>query len=409
MLASCLCSNLKLTHLDLSYNKIAERACLLLVDMMGQNKKIKQLNLDGNPLGPLGCRTLVKYIGLMKDDEEDQQLITVNHCNFEMTSNASFIKSTTNAVFDELDPNGDYRLVLDQPYDKYVAEQLVRLALEAGGECWDNEKLNGSPFQLNEDATIEDIPYLLPNDGVLEVTFRSQKDRPLGHMSSSQLTRIRQSFGDGVIDVEVQKAREPDAENWLYAESDAPRNAVVLSAASRGVLAGAMSAFFTFDAKDVVKFLKDFEGTDRSAKVKAAAQLYTQIAKSEDIALLLAHLSALERMQVQHILGSFWAFNPANPTGHYVLNLGIEVDRQLAQKIFEINNRERLQRIQEGKPDLSQKKNMEQIRNERYNDEDFVFATGYVVPTHGKLEFDYCSSERPPSDAEPVDEKNFAM
>jgi hypothetical protein len=57
-------------------------------------------------------------------------------------SSTQALKNSTRC-FDELDPNGHYRLDLAIPYERYVAEQLVVAALTDVGQCFRKETLDG--------------------------------------------------------------------------------------------------------------------------------------------------------------------------------------------------------------------------------------------------------------------------
>ena len=78
-------------------------------------------------------------------------------------------------VFDETDLNGFYSLDLAHPYERYVAETLAREAIETKGECWLGECVDGNVFNLDENADPNEIEEYLPSEGVLELTFRSEK------------------------------------------------------------------------------------------------------------------------------------------------------------------------------------------------------------------------------------------
>ena len=43
-------------------------------------------------------------------------------------------------------------------------------------------------------------------------------------------------------------------------------------------------------------------------------------------------------LQLKEHVGALWTFNPANPNGHYVLNLANHSDKQLMLRLMEISS-----------------------------------------------------------------------
>ena len=57
--------------------------------------------------------------------------------------------------------------------------------------------------------------------------------------------------------------------------------------------------------------------------------------------------------------------------------------------------------------DLTQKGNWENLRNETFDGEKFVYTSSWKIPHRGIFEFDYASTVRPESEAEPMEEDLF--
>jgi hypothetical protein len=93
-----------LVSLDVSYNKVKERGSICMADGLQQNESIKNLNMDGNPVGPTGGRALLKMIA----SEGNMRNISLEHCNFEMPDDGPI-------PFDITEPNGFYTLDLSIP------------------------------------------------------------------------------------------------------------------------------------------------------------------------------------------------------------------------------------------------------------------------------------------------------
>ena len=139
--------------------------------------------------------------------------------------------------------------------------------------------------------------------------------------------------------------------------------------------------------------IDEFENSN--SKVVVATRLFTQVSDTDNAERLLAKLNQLERKQVEKKLGQFYYFNSKNPTGHYRLNLSIEFERLVAVRVAEVNNTEKLAQRLEGKLDLTQKGNWENLRNETFDGEKFVYTSSWPIPHHGIFEFDYVSTVRP--------------
>ena len=182
--------NTSLMHLDLTHNDIGERGGFVLADTLQENTALETLNLDKNPLGQRGgaalLRALKAYDALGVD-----RLISIQQCNFDAEEYPDDLEKSICHVtlhgrtFDPVEPQGVWVCKLDDPYGRAVANGLAELAWQEDDQNWDDEKttLNGSSFDLPEPQrgivwTREDKVSLLPEEGVLEVHYRSTLRTP---------------------------------------------------------------------------------------------------------------------------------------------------------------------------------------------------------------------------------------
>ena len=350
--------------LNISYNSVKERGSICIADALKQSSSLKELFMDGNPVGPKGGRELLKMIA----NNGNMRMISLDHCNFEMPDDGPI-------PFDINEPNGFYKLDLSLPYDRMIAKSLQELAYTQGGECWRGEKLDGVFFDFPED---DPMAWDVPEEGILELAFVSNKPLENSEMNASQFEIIKRQItnkGSGHGDNQAQG------------------------------LISQLSNTFAFNSSQVGEIIENFENS--SSKVSVATRLFTQVIDTDNAEKLLSKLNQLERKQVEKKLGQFYYFNNRNPTGHYRLNLNLEFERLVATRIAECNKIERLSSRMEGKMDLTQKGNWENLRNETYNGEPFSYTTNFEIPDKGIFEFDYVSTVRPESEAVPMSDSEF--
>ena len=91
--------------LDLSYNNVKPRAALCLAAALKRNEHLRFVNLDGNPVGRVGARSLMSSLQGCGHDLE----LTLKECDRELEDGA---------LFNSEEPGGKYRLDMSVPYDK---------------------------------------------------------------------------------------------------------------------------------------------------------------------------------------------------------------------------------------------------------------------------------------------------
>ena len=352
-------------HLDVSYNSVKERGSMCMADALKVNDSVKELIMDGNPVGPKGGRELLK----MMANDGNMRVISLENCNFEMPDDGPI-------PFDINEPNGFYKLDLSVPYDRMIAKSLQELAYTQGGECWRGEKIDGVVFDFPED---DPMAWDVPEEGILELAFVSNKPLENSEMNESQFEIIKN---------QINKKGKQDENK------------------AQGLISQ-LSNTFAFNSSQVGEIIENFENS--TSKVSVATRLFTQVTDTNNAEKLLSKLNQLERKQVEKKLGQFYYFNNRNPTGHYRLNLNQEYERLVATRIADVNKIEKLSSRMEGKMDLTQKGNWDNMRNETYNGEPFAYNTNWEIPESGILEFDYVSTVRPESEAMPMSDYEFEL
>ena len=101
--------------LDLSYNNVKPRAALCLAAALKRNEHLRFVNLDGNPVGRVGARSLMSSLQGCGHDLE----LTLKECDRELEDGA---------LFNSEEPGGKYRLDMSVPYDKVVCMELIQVA-----------------------------------------------------------------------------------------------------------------------------------------------------------------------------------------------------------------------------------------------------------------------------------------
>lgn len=107
---------------------------------------------------------------------------------------------------------------------------------------------------------------------------------------------------------------------------------------------------------------------------------------------LLSHFNSIQpeiMTKVYKKMGKAYSFSFWNPTGHYLLNLGNPVERDIAVSLIVIS-KEACKKITAGERlDKSQRGNKHCFRNEKLNSQSFIINNEWELPESGTLEFDF--------------------
>ena len=111
ILAEMLVNSNFLEDLDLSYNGINQPSVFCLSHGLTLSKSINKLSLEGNPLGSMGIKLLMKA----KNDNTDQDFhlnLRLADSEFDLAQEKADLK-----LFTVANPEGPYSLNMDKQYD----------------------------------------------------------------------------------------------------------------------------------------------------------------------------------------------------------------------------------------------------------------------------------------------------
>ena len=103
------------------------QGAFVMADMLKENRGLRTLVLDDNPIGQRGGRAILRALARMVElGTAGSRRIDLAHCNMNYTS--------SEPLFDPEHPGGHYTLRLDDPYERAVAWGLAELAWAEDGE-----------------------------------------------------------------------------------------------------------------------------------------------------------------------------------------------------------------------------------------------------------------------------------
>eukprot|EP00656_Telonema_subtile_P046537 TRINITY_DN5301_c0_g1_i2.p1 TRINITY_DN5301_c0_g1~~TRINITY_DN5301_c0_g1_i2.p1 ORF type:complete len:721 (-),score=159.62 TRINITY_DN5301_c0_g1_i2:55-2217(-) len=383
-----------LTELNLSYNSIAERGACVFFDTLhgvdGPCTSLISINISNNPIGTVGTSELLR---LLSENLELQ--IDCTGCNLQAHDHNVMeldqIGANTPpvaAVVDDEDSSDEDRepvrnlteltFELNRPFERLCAHRLAERCYEdpKGVEgAWVTSTLNSVKFSIPKEQP-EALDWL-PVEGTL---LAGLDLAPLPAASSRQdpLVRARRQA------LQVQKLLKQRKSSEAPADVRKPLSAIQACAA--------------LPALRRVK--------SRQMRVKMIADSYVQILDREHDEVFLTQLSVKDLTALENLLGNdVFGFNERNPTGSYTLDMAQEYQRDVALKMVELGQHDKLRSATLGGKNLSQAGNGEAWRNTCMNGEPFVYSMpGWNPPNSGILTFDYSANTRPPSEAREMHE-----
>ena len=349
--------------------------------MLKRSKLLKRVSLAHNPIGVRGGRAIFKSLLVLETNGIN---VDLSGCNL-----GAFDENLR--LFDPGNPNGQYSLQLSDPYDEFVAMELVELAWVEEGENWENEQLDGKPYDLKEpeDLGIEfgrtsrlvDF-FELPEEGTLSLRYASTRRRP--------------KMGDEATDKQMDTFIRLMSESAMAAE-------LALKAAC------AICYVTVSQATELVNAI-NLNAGDR---VDAVIFMLPRIIDAEKIPQLMSTLTDAELDTLSGRVGvDFFHFCPKNPTGRYKLDLKDEFDWLVAQSLLDFTNDEALFCERNGIPDVSQHggysgawRNCTLDQGKGEGPQPFVHSKAWKLPTTeegGILRLDYSTTNRPSRRAKPI-------
>lgn len=384
-LGDALRTNTVLQWLDLEHTELEERGTMVIADAMKENTSMRTLILDNNPIGRLGGRAVLRAMIARRADTSRTQtpnLFRISGCTLlppvVKSSSATELPlvyaSLNQATFDTYTPGGTWLCRLNNPYERVVANELVALGWSEDGENWQDEKLDGAPFEVPEppDGSVWEranpSAFQLPEEGELQVTYHCTRLPPTSldvlhsEMMRSLVTLLR----------DVLMVQGPEA--------------------ALAVLQLAEYEMY-FTAENAAFVVQLFE--DTAHRAAAAAALFHRIVDSINWSTeFLDRMTAHEIRLMQSQLGHLFHFVPTNPTGHHRLNMYNQYDSILIRKLVSLSWADARYRMENNMIDTSQNGGYGGIRNLKLDGRSYRLKNNdsSYLPTTGIIELDFVST-----------------
>lgn len=388
-----LCEEVKkvetLKLLDLRSSQLDVQSAFVLACSLCIHPEIEFLLLGGNPMGEPGIRSLLRLL-LLNPYPPGRKLKALDLDGCEILS--AVVDQSSSFCFN--DPTGTYSLTMDNPYDRAVCRQCV-LRWQMGGKKLEDTfldlALDGFPYtwKKNPNAFAGGTGYTLPQRGTLSFTLIIPRKTEIRAQMAS-------TFGEDLVRM-GRKDLTPELETRLLDTIQATSN----DNSRLGIL-NAMARDFQLPCSSLEKILEiTKENRDlQYAIVMAYIDKMSNPEEGLEIAEVLQYRSKNNISEYLKLKNkpkySIEFFCGTNPTGFYALDLGNPIEHIMAEQLVLINQWEVECSKSLKRPDVSQKGNYQSFRNERYLQKPFVYASDWLLPNQGLLEFDYASSRRPP-------------
>ena len=426
-LAEGLRGNTQLETLNLEHAAIAERGTLVLADMLKDNKTLKLVRLAGNPIGRRGGRAVLRAIRrcLLFGWE---RTISIANSNYACDGPESLFnpgEPWPTAAIPMEDPycscrltrsgaadcaGGEWACDLADHYQRMVAWELVELAWEQHGENWQNEKLDGKPYDLPEPVTKTTPPPSISPCRSLSVRFsscRSRTDTMMTRCESFQATGEVWSREDYNLPEEgfltltyrvtprIPRFGEVVEVSFVQYLITRMRSTEVTDGGLRLLKLAAEEFYFTAaQCGLLLAILKD-----SVAKVEAMAALLPRVVDHINLnACAFEMLTDTQLAAVESKVGrQLFYFTPRNPTARYRLLLDDPNDAVVYHRLLALSHEQTSYRRLHEVIDTSQKGDFENFRSERLNgarlDIDLESISVNEPASSGLMEFDYVSTD----------------
>ena len=169
-----------LQYVGLANNSIGEKGCYVLADCLKENNGLKFMKLDGNPIGKHGIRAVLRAIDTICTFGWAKR-VSFAACNITITAPPDLNHnhdltdpSNDHDFLDRQRPGGVWVCDLSKPFHRATAWELVNLAWTQPGQNWQEETLDGKPWNLDEPGPGEvwsREDYNLPTSGILKVKY----------------------------------------------------------------------------------------------------------------------------------------------------------------------------------------------------------------------------------------------
>ncbi|EKX50115.1 hypothetical protein GUITHDRAFT_103928 [Guillardia theta CCMP2712] len=386
----------KIRFLNLSHNRVNPETSCMLASAIEANNSIKTIILDGNPMGKIGCRRMLKACHHAEDEglEDHHARRTTRDKNEIQVSfkNCSFEHNQVTSQFNPSEPGGEYLLDMENPYSRLIVSDLLKIEARSKGQFVRHAMMmDGKPYVLPKWKDFDQEPFV-PDLGELEFRFISLRKfaKATDKLPDSIFQRILLKFEDrGGASMTPEEKR-----HWLHNRYHLLRMASRIGKLEFFDLY--MTSVTVCQARMLLSILQNTED-----RIHFVATVYLKMNSTAAPRKLLNDLDDKERRLLESLLGpESYHFTPNNPTGHYRLDLSKHDEREVALRLQEL-------RIDQDQVDQElfstvskhaggSRNRIELVwRNTMHNGEPFKYKLHFSVPTSGVLELDFVELLKP--------------
>lgn len=375
-----------LQQLDLAADQIDYRAALVLEDVLGDHPKLRRLVLAQNPLGILGCRSMLR---LLCSQASCLRSVDFAGC----FADAQGRLEQTGPGFRPNSPGGTYQLDFTQPYHRSIMRMLAKTAERL------NLQIADALTPLAGATTLpEKTPaglWTVPTAGGTRIKFNVEKamGRSLGDRWDFHGLLAEQS--------QLLRCRLPAAKQLqLFKQFSTLR----MQIQDQVVFLNALAKDFLLEPSQILQL-----GFEREIAEEVVWRLLpcTAGAKERYLTILAAptfrgYISALQHSH------SLLNLNVQNPSGHYRLDLANPSDAFVGQQLLHLDRWEGVLRQELRRKDTSRMFGS-CIFNALYLEKriDSGPMNDWPWPEHGLLALDYASGKRPTAEDSAVATPSF--
>jgi hypothetical protein len=439
---------------NLSNCEITDYGALLIADLLKKTNSLAELNLLRNPICSLGCRSILRTLGLRHKISPESQSIKVSLPLEERSVMESKLDIETLA--------GNVRLDLSLPSHRHILRAIFKRKIEGSATVVGAMKYKEAPWQfekvIEEAKKIEkDLLHRL-SDIVENIWNGAQEPEPAAEIiqettSTDELVLFipvevdEESVDDDTADDDGDESSAEDesdvADKTNVKASSALLTFTLLSHRPTKPSGDSLVTLFELDyfvhllqsldltvpgnstrQFDAVKMLFSGSNVMKTAeiikvlnqvcddyKIPATKLALSRCIEQNGMEQILENLSKTEYVSLSKLVsGSIMKFTPNNPTGRYHLRLSEQLDRDFFLRLIDI----KMAQEEMLKSDLA-------WQSYRYNnlERNFLNASldgnalatidrSFVCPNNGNISFDFVSHIPPSADEFPVvTEKNI--
>ncbi|KAK3267050.1 hypothetical protein CYMTET_24366, partial [Cymbomonas tetramitiformis] len=290
--------NCTLRELNLSNCRLGPDACLVLSTGVTMNASLEVLKLSNNPCGQDGGRHLMH----MLQTNDALSRLTLDGCSFV----SSKYGGKGAAEFNRFDADGPYSLDLSSLTDKALATQLCLLEEELPGSAKE-VRYNGKRLSDDGGLPLEQLnwPANIPPKGILTLKYIGM-------------------YNTGVAK-DQKEIEDEDLENLV---TQLQSNHI--SDREKMTLLTMFSSSYYFLAEHARQMLSAIN--DPQERLSGATVLFFRVLDAQNTDQMLPQN---ELLQLREMLGVHAYFRATNPTGCFNLNLQVQTDRLVAQRLVE--------------------------------------------------------------------------